>query len=66
MDQGKQIAKQFSNMLDHLLEEFEGNLTQIYRRKEIKYGAAAEDPEVMSKFRQDVRSIFASATCRFL
>ena len=53
-------------MLDHLLEEFEGNLTQIYRRKEIKYGAAAEDPEVMSKFRQDVRSIFASATCRFL
>lgn len=46
-------------MLDHLLEEFEGNLTQIYRRKEIKYGAAAEDPEVMSKFRQDVRSMIA-------
>lgn len=54
INQGKQITKQFSNMLDHLLEEFEGNLTQIYRRKEIKYGASVEDPEVMSKFKKDV------------
>ena len=56
MQQCDQITKQFSEMLDHLLDEFEGNLSQIYRRKEIKYGSAFENPEVISNFTRSVRS----------
>ena len=41
-------------MLDHILDEFEEQLTHIYKSKEIKYGTAAESPQVISSFNQNV------------
>lgn len=52
--QAAEVEKHFSDLLDSLLSEFEVNLSQIHRKKEIKHGAAVDDPSVIQSFQKEI------------
>jgi hypothetical protein len=55
MAQSALIERQLSETLDYLLEEFEGQLSNIHRRKEIQFGYANQEPAVIEHFKKEVK-----------
>lgn len=48
------MEKQFLDMFDYMLEEFEGNLSQLHRKKEIKHGAGTDSADIINALKKDV------------